>query len=131
MSDQTEDLVARYKAESPAREAWRMFRRNWTAMAGLIMLICIIAATLYGQLIYGGNPFEIVWAPHEPPGVTPEFPVGTDYLGRDLMAGLLKGGGLSSAPAASQEVGLEAIRRYRAKVLNEEGSARSGAALVK
>ena len=77
---------------SPGRQAWRMFRRNWTAMAGLIMLICIIAATLYGQLIYGGNPFEIVWAPHEPPGVTPEFPVGTDYLGRDLMAGLLKGG---------------------------------------
>lgn len=77
---------------SPSRQAWRMFRRNWAAMAGLIVLIGIIGATLYGQLFYGGNPFEIVWAPHEPPGATPEFPVGTDYLGRDLMAGLLKGG---------------------------------------
>ncbi|QBF30380.1 ABC transporter permease [Thalassococcus sp. S3] len=87
MSDRAE-----YQAESPGREAWRMFRRNIPAVAGVVMLALIVGATLYGALFYGGDPFEIVWAPHEPPGVTPEFPMGTDYLGRDIVAGMLTGG---------------------------------------
>jgi peptide/nickel transport system permease protein len=82
-----------YKAESPALEAWRMFRRNIPALVGVVMLTVIVGATLWGTLVYTGDPFEIVWAPHEPPGVTPEFPLGTDYLGRNLVAGLLTGGG--------------------------------------
>lgn len=82
-----------FTAESPGLEAWRMFRRNIPAVFGLVLLIAIILATLYGALFYGGDPFDIVWAPHEPPGATPEFPLGTDYLGRDLMAGILTGGG--------------------------------------
>ncbi|MBE1285347.1 MAG: ABC transporter permease subunit [Rhodobacteraceae bacterium] len=90
MSDQT---TTEYQAESPAREAWRMFRRNIPALIGVVMLTVIVLATSYGTFLYGGDPFEIVWAPHEPPGVTPEFPMGTDYLGRDLIAGLLTGGG--------------------------------------
>lgn len=84
---------ARYKAESPMREAWRMFRRNVPAVAGLAILIIIILATLYGHFLYAGDPFEIVWAPHEAPMVAPEFPLGTDYLGRDIVAGILTGGG--------------------------------------
>ncbi len=83
--------VTAFKAESPAREAWRMFRRNIPAVAGVIMLSGIVLATLWGTFFYGGDPFEIVWAPHEPPGVTPEFPLGTDYLGRDIFAGSDRG----------------------------------------
>ncbi|MDP5334383.1 MAG: ABC transporter permease [Paracoccaceae bacterium] len=90
-----------FKAESPAREAWRMFRRNIPAVAGVIMLTGIVLATLWGTFFYGGNPYEIVWAPHEPPGVTPEFPFGTDYLGRDIFAGLIAGGGPTLAVGAA------------------------------
>ncbi len=89
------------RAESPLREAWVMFRRNRPAMAGLALLVLIILATLYGALLYGGDPYEIVWAPHEPPGATPEFPLGTDYLGRDIVAGLLTGGGPTLAVGAA------------------------------
>ena len=89
------------RAESPLREAWVMFRRNRPAMAGLALLILIILATLYGALFYGGDPYEIVWAPHEPPGATAEFPLGTDYLGRDIVAGLLTGGGPTLAVGAA------------------------------
>ena len=88
----TEDQVTAYQAQSPAREAWRMFRRNIPALFGVAILTVIILATLYGQIFYYGDPFDIVWAPHEAPGVTPEFPMGTDYLGRDIVAGILKGG---------------------------------------
>ena len=87
------DLAPQISSVSPTREAWRSFRRNVPAMAGLVILVAIIAATLYGSLVYDGDPYDIVWAPHEPPGVTPEFPLGTDYLGRDIIAGLLSGGG--------------------------------------
>ncbi|MGD9866001.1 MAG: ABC transporter permease [Pseudodonghicola sp.] len=88
MSDPTTDYVA----ESPAREAWRMYRRNLPAVAGALILLGIVAATLYGSFLYTGDAFEIVWAPHERPGVEAAFPLGTDYLGRDLLAGMLTGG---------------------------------------
>jgi peptide/nickel transport system permease protein len=89
-----------YRPESPALEAWRMFRKNVPALIGMALLLAILAATLYGTF-FGGNPFEIVWAPHEPPGMTPQFPLGTDYLGRDIVTGLLTGGGPTLAVGAA------------------------------
>ncbi len=99
MSNQND--MSDYTAESPAREAWRMFRRNIPALVGVFILAVIILLTLYGQLFYTGDAFDVVWAPHESPGVTPEFPLGTDYLGRDLVAGLLTGGGATLAVGAT------------------------------
>ena len=99
MSNQND--MSDYTAESPAREAWRMFRRNIPALIGVFILAVIILLTLYGQLFYTGDAFDVVWAPHERPGVTPEFPLGTDYLGRDLVAGLLTGGGATLAVGAT------------------------------
>ncbi|MGE4326217.1 MAG: ABC transporter permease [Pseudodonghicola sp.] len=88
----SEPTQTEYVAESPAREAWRMYRRNLPAVAGAVILLAIICMTLYGSFFFTGDPFEIVWAPHELPGVEPDFPLGTDYLGRDILAGLLTGG---------------------------------------
>ncbi len=90
-----------YQAQSPMLEAWRMFRRNVPALVGVLILAVIILATLYGQFIYTGDAFEIVWAPHEPPGVEPDYPLGTDYLGRDVVAGMLTGGGPTLAVGAA------------------------------
>ncbi len=90
-----------YQAQSPMLEAWRMFRRNVPALVGVFILAVIILATLYGQFIYTGDAFDIVWAPHEPPGVEPAYPLGTDYLGRDIVAGMLTGGGPTLAVGAA------------------------------
>lgn len=95
------DVTQTPQSQSPMREAWNMYRKNIPAMAGLVMLTVILAVTLYGSFIFSGDPYEIVWAPHEPPGVTPEFPLGTDYLGRDILAGLLTGGGPTLAVGAA------------------------------
>ncbi|MDE4273381.1 ABC transporter permease [Phaeobacter gallaeciensis] len=102
MSDNTatDTSAAEHQAQSPALEAWRMFRRNIPALFGVMLLTLIIGATLYGTFFYSGDPFDIVWAPHEPPGVTPEFALGTDYLGRDIIAGMLTGGGPTLAVGA-------------------------------
>jgi len=89
------------EAQSPLREAWIMFRRNKPALFGMAILFLVILATLYGAFIFTGDAYDIVWAPHEPPLVTAEFPLGTDYLGRDLIAGLLTGGGPTLAVGAA------------------------------
>eukprot|EP00119_Amphimedon_queenslandica_P019508 XP_019859927.1 PREDICTED: uncharacterized protein LOC109588192 [Amphimedon queenslandica] len=89
----TNSIPADQSAQSPAREAWIAFCHNLPALAGLVILTVIIVLTLYGTLFYTGDAYEIVWAPHEPPLTAAEFPLGTDYLGRDIVAGLVAGGG--------------------------------------
>lgn len=81
------------QAESPTLEAWRMFRRNIPGLAGMAILAVIAGVTLWGTFFYSSDPFEIVWGPHEPPSAVPGLPLGTDYLGRDILAGMVLGGG--------------------------------------
>ena len=98
------EAVKMAEAQSPALEAWRMFRRNVPALFGVAILATIVGLTLYGRFFYGGDPFDVVWAPHEPPGVEPGFPLGTDYLGRSILAGILTGGGPTLAVGAAAAV---------------------------
>ena len=88
MSDLTTEPII--KAQSPLSEAWGMFRRNHAAMAGLVVLIFIVLGAIFGPYLYPGQPFEMVWAPFSPPGVD-GFILGTDYLGRDLLAQIIHG----------------------------------------
>jgi len=88
MSDLTTEPII--KAQSPLSEAWSMFRRNHAAMAGLVVLIFIVLGAIFGPYLYPGQPFEMVWAPFSPPGVD-GFILGTDYLGRDLLAQIIHG----------------------------------------
>ena len=82
------------KAQHPAMEIWLMFIANRAALAAMVVLISIVLAAIFGPFFYPTDPFEMVWAPFTPPG-TDGFILGTDYLGRDLLAGLLHGGRVS------------------------------------
>jgi peptide/nickel transport system permease protein len=77
-------------ARSPWREAWIVFRRNRAALIGLGLLGLIALMLTVGPLVYPVDPFEIVGSPMTPPGA--EAPLGTDYLGRDVLAGMVRGG---------------------------------------
>lgn len=79
-------------ASHPAKEAWQAFSRNKLAIFGLLLLLTIIVLSVFGGQLYGVDPFDIVWAPLTPPGEESTAPLGTDYLGRDILAGLLNGG---------------------------------------
>ena len=84
----------------PGREALRLFRRNKAAVAGVVMLAGIIVMTLFGPLVYGNDPKDIVALPLSPPGELGEAVLGTDYLGRDVLAGVINGGVASLTVAA-------------------------------
>jgi len=88
-------------ARSPFADAWTSFRRNRAALFGLLLITGVVIMTLFGPLIYRVDPLDIVSAPLLPPGED-GLPLGTDYLGRDLLAGIISGG------RASLTVGLSA-----------------------
>ena len=71
-----------------------MFRGNIAAMFALIVLGLIMLCAILGPWIYPTDPFDMVWAPFSPPGVD-GFLLGTDYLGRDLLAALIHGSRVS------------------------------------
>ncbi len=76
----------------PGREALRLFFRNRAAVFGLILLIFMILMTYLGPSLYDQDPSRIIAIPLEGPG-TEDIPAfGTDYLGRDVLAGVVNGG---------------------------------------
>lgn len=87
--------------QNPWLETWRMYVKNKTAVFGLLLLIAIIVVTLFAPGLYGVNSYDIVWAPFGLPGEN-GFLLGTDYLGRDILAGIFYGG------RATMAVGLSA-----------------------
>ncbi len=84
------------KARHPLAETAGMFMKNHAAVAALAVLIAIVLAAIFGPVVYADDPYEMVWAPFSPPGKE-GFLLGTDYLGRDLLALLLSGGRVSLA----------------------------------
>jgi peptide/nickel transport system permease protein len=86
--------------EHPLKEMTRMFFRNKTAIFGLVLLLAIILMAFLGPLIYRVDPFEIVWAPMAPPGEE-GYLLGTDYLGRDILAGIIHGASPTLAVGAA------------------------------
>ena len=94
------------EALSPWHEAWRVFRSNKAAMLGLTILLTLVVVMVVGPSAYGVEPFDIAAAPFTEPFTDPKVWLGTDYLGRDVLAGLLVGGratvlvGLAAATVA-------------------------------
>ncbi len=80
------------KPQSPLREALAVFFGNWAATIGLIILMIVILGSIFGPALYGVSPKETVNAPFLAPMVDPTSPLGTDYIGRDVLAGILNGG---------------------------------------
>ncbi|QLH69324.1 ABC transporter permease [Rhodopseudomonas palustris] len=78
------------KAVSPARAALRQFMKSPSGVAGAILLLLLLAGTALGPWLYPVDPLDIVGLPFAAPAA--DAPLGTDYLGRDVLAGLIYGG---------------------------------------
>lgn len=75
--------------------ALRRFVRNPTAVAGLLFLVVITLLALLAPLLYPGDPLSMDADALLLPGQDWHYPLGTDALGRDVMAGLVHGGRVS------------------------------------
>jgi len=84
------------------RDAWRRYQRHRLAMAGSLVFLTLTLGTLLGPFLYPQAIDEIDFSV-KLAGPTLLHPLGTDDLGRDLLARLLYGGRISIA------VGLAAI----------------------
>jgi len=89
------------KPPHPAVEALQMFLRNPSAIAGMALFVIVLLVALLGPLVYHADPFEIVGAPFTSPSAEEGLWLGTDYLGRDVLVGILYGGRATLAVGAT------------------------------
>ena len=88
--------AARRADGSPWAEAWRRFRRHRMALVSLIVLGLMVAAVIFGPLVWGHSIEEIDFTARLV-GPSLAHPLGTDDLGRDILARVLYGGRISLA----------------------------------
>jgi peptide/nickel transport system permease protein len=77
------------------RQFWRMLLRNPGGLVGLVILAIAIAVAVFGPLLFPTSPWRMVQRPFLPPFTLAGFPLGTDALGRDVMAGIVYGARVS------------------------------------
>jgi len=63
--------------------------RNRRFLIGISLFIFVVCFSLVGGLIYTRNPFDMSGPPEQPPSA--EYPLGTDRMGRDILAQLIWG----------------------------------------
>jgi peptide/nickel transport system permease protein len=77
------------------KDFWRRFARNRAALAGLAVLLVVLAMALSAPVLFPGNPWDMAAAPFVWPGEDRTLPLGSDMLGRDLASGLFHGARVS------------------------------------
>lgn len=77
------------------RRGLRIFLANRLAVAACVILLLLMLLALLAPWIYPADPLAIVGAPALWPGQEARFPMGTDALGRDMLAGLIHGARVS------------------------------------
>jgi peptide/nickel transport system permease protein len=77
--------------------ALRAFLRNPVAVAGVALLAAMLVLALFAPWLYPGDPLDMVAPPLLWPGQDMAYPLGSDSLGRDVMAGIAHGARISLA----------------------------------
>ncbi len=87
---------------SLARDVWDQFRTHKGALAGLIVLVLLVGFVVIGPFIWTVDPafvnpdaVQMFKTRNKPPSW--DFPLGTDQLGRDMLARMMSGGKVSLA----------------------------------
>ena len=82
------------KKRSQLKEVWRRFRRNKRAMIGLFMLLILVFAAVFADVIAPYDPLkQDIINRLQPPSAAHWF--GTDELGRDIFSRILYGSRIS------------------------------------
>ena len=73
----------------PFPRFWRRHGKNKAGVVGLVLLALVLLTAFLGPFLYPVNPFEMQGKKFISPG--DKFALGTDYLGRDVLAGIIQG----------------------------------------
>lgn len=73
----------------------RALLRNPAALSGIALLVALLLVAVFAGTLFPGDPLDIVGQPLLAPGQDPQFWLGTDSLGRDVLAELAHGSGAS------------------------------------
>ncbi len=82
------------RRSSHARDVWRRFRKHRGAMIGVAILGVILLAVVVGPWLWHLDPTAISMRLRNR-GPSLDHPLGTDHLGRDMLARLIAGGRVS------------------------------------
>ena len=95
------------------------FSRNRGALVGAVVILVVALVAVSAPLFFPTDPLRIVGQPELWPGEDPDFPLGTDLLGRDILAMIVHGaratlliGLFASAVATLIGVGVGATAGY-------------------
>ena len=86
------------KPESQTRAVWRQFRAHRGALFGLVVLGFLVLAVIVGPWFWQAEVLKVSEAiklKNKPPSL--RFPLGTDQLGRDMLARMMAAGKVSLA----------------------------------
>lgn len=87
---------------SHRRAVWQQFRSHKGATVGMVIIIALLAFVLIGPLVWRVDPafiepdaVKMIKTRNQPPSWS--YPLGTDQLGRDMLARMMAGGKVSMA----------------------------------
>lgn len=70
---------------------WRRYKRNKAAVLGLVLLALVLGMAVTAGLVEPVDPLRRAGEPLIPPFTSWATPLGTDQLGRDILAGIFHG----------------------------------------
>ncbi len=73
----------------------KLFLRNPNAIFGIAVLLAMTLCALTAPLFFPRDPLSMVGRPFLWPGQDASFPLGTDSMGRDVLAGMMHGARIS------------------------------------
>jgi peptide/nickel transport system permease protein len=77
------------------RRELKVFISNPNALFGLAFLALVVIAAVTAPLLFPGDPLSMVAKPFLWPGQDPAYPLGTDSMGRNVLAGIIHGARIS------------------------------------
>jgi peptide/nickel transport system permease protein len=77
------------------RRELRVFLRNPNALFGIVFLAIMVIMAVTAPLLFPGDPLAMVTKPFLWPGQDAAYPLGSDSMGRDVLAGIVHGSRIS------------------------------------
>ena len=90
-TDLNRQLIAAADRRSEWSQAWRRFRANRIAVAGLVVILFLTLMAIFAPFLSPYDPINEIFRGMRGGSPTPSHPFGYDHLGRDLLSRVIFG----------------------------------------